>query len=190
MPPHPISLWSIVILSTHLCLGLPSGNYPSGFPTDILYAFLFSTICGTCPTHVILLHLNILITFVKEYKLRSSSLCSFLQSPVTSSLFGPNILLSTLCSNTLSLCSSLNVRDHRKNYSFVYSKKLALCILTKYGENFCKCALRQKRRMLLPQCQANSNIYVHFMEALSWSHQQNIIHTSMQHTKPYCQISF
>jgi hypothetical protein len=28
--------------------------------------------------------------------------------PVTSSLFGPNILLSTLFSNTLSLCSSLN----------------------------------------------------------------------------------
>jgi hypothetical protein len=35
-------------------------------------------------------------------------LCSFLHSPVTSS-FGPNILLSTLFSNTLSLCSSLNV---------------------------------------------------------------------------------
>jgi hypothetical protein len=35
----------------------------------------------------------------------------FFHSPVTSSLFGPNILLSTLFSNTLSLCSSLNVRD-------------------------------------------------------------------------------
>jgi hypothetical protein len=33
-------------------------------------------------------------------------------SPVTSSLFGPNILLSTLFSNILSLCSSFNVRDH------------------------------------------------------------------------------
>jgi hypothetical protein len=38
-------------------------------------------------------------------------LCNFLHSPVTSSLFGPNILLSTLFSNTLSLCSSPNVRD-------------------------------------------------------------------------------
>jgi hypothetical protein len=35
----------------------------------------------------------------------------FFQSPVTSSLFGPNILLSTLFSNNLSLCSSLNGRD-------------------------------------------------------------------------------
>jgi hypothetical protein len=31
--------------------------------------------------------------------------------PVTSYLFGPNILLSTLLSNTLSLCFPFNVRD-------------------------------------------------------------------------------
>jgi hypothetical protein len=37
-------------------------------------------------------------------------LCSFLQPPVASPLFGPNILLNTLFSNTLNLCSSLNVR--------------------------------------------------------------------------------
>jgi hypothetical protein len=36
---------------------------------------------------------------------------SCLRPPVSSSLFGPNILLNTLFSNTLSLCSSLNVRD-------------------------------------------------------------------------------
>jgi hypothetical protein len=38
-------------------------------------------------------------------------LCSFFQPPTTSFLCGPNILLSTLFSNALSLCSSLNVRD-------------------------------------------------------------------------------
>jgi hypothetical protein len=41
--PHH-SILSILILSTHLCLGLPSGLFPSGFPTNILYAFLFSPI--------------------------------------------------------------------------------------------------------------------------------------------------
>ena len=35
--PHPTSWISILILSTHLRLGLPSGLFPSGFPTMTLY---------------------------------------------------------------------------------------------------------------------------------------------------------
>jgi hypothetical protein len=42
------------------------------------------------------------VCFGHTQKLRSS-LCSFLQPPVTSFLFGPNIPLNTLFSNTLSL---------------------------------------------------------------------------------------
>jgi hypothetical protein len=109
---HPIlSLQDPPILSTHLRLGLPSGLFPSGFSTNDLYVVVFSSIRATCPTHLILIDFIILIVLGEEYKSRSSSLCSFLYPPVISNLNGPDILLSTLFSNTLILCSSLKVRD-------------------------------------------------------------------------------
>jgi len=40
--PHPISWRSNLILSSHLCLGIPSGLFPSGFPTTDLYTPLLS----------------------------------------------------------------------------------------------------------------------------------------------------
>jgi hypothetical protein len=52
---------------------------------------------------------------LEEYRSFSSSLFSFLYSPVTSSLLGPSILLSTLFSNTYSLRSSLRVSDQVLN---------------------------------------------------------------------------
>jgi hypothetical protein len=67
---------------------------------------------ATCPAHLILFDSIILIILVKCTSYEAPHYAVFLQPPVTSSLFGSNILLSTLFSNTLSLCSSLNARDH------------------------------------------------------------------------------
>jgi hypothetical protein len=55
------------ITHPHLCLDLPSGPFPSGFPTNILYAFFISPLRATSTIHLILLDLIILIRFREEY---------------------------------------------------------------------------------------------------------------------------
>jgi hypothetical protein len=102
---HPIYLISILILSSYLHLGIPSGLFLLSLPPKTLYTSKFFPMRTIFSAHRILL--IILIILGEEYKLWSSTVCSFLQPPVTYSFFGPYILLSTLISNTNSLYFSL-----------------------------------------------------------------------------------
>ena len=124
-------------LKIHFNIILPS--MPGSSKWSLSHRFthknpVYTSLPHTCyiPCPFILLNLIPRIKFGEEYRSLSSSLCTFLHSPITLFLLGPNILLNTIFSNTLSLRSSLNMSDQVSHPYKTTGKIIVLCILTLY----------------------------------------------------------
>ena len=100
-----ISCRSVLILFSQLRLDLASGHCRSRLTTKILCAQLLCLTYATCPAHLILLDL-MTRTILDEVLITQSS-----PAPATSSLWGPNIFLSSLFSNTFSFSSWIGTTE-------------------------------------------------------------------------------
>ena len=126
--PHSTSWRSILILSYHLCLGLPSGLFTSGFPTKTLWTSLPNSIRATCSAHLIRLDYITRTILGEQYRSLKFSLCSF--SPIPSYLMPPrpkyspqNLILKHPQPTFLPQCqwpSFRPIQNNRQNYISIY----------------------------------------------------------------------
>jgi len=98
----------MLILYSHLRLRFPSGLFPAGFPTNILYAFRIAPMLATCPPFHPLIHSLQYLAKSSNYEISSYVIFFFrLSHP----LLGRSALFSTLFSNTQNVRYSLRVGD-------------------------------------------------------------------------------
>jgi hypothetical protein len=129
--------WTIVAVGKQHLLtylpGSPQWSFSFRFPHQNPVPVFPLPIRATCSAHLTFLDFITRTILGEEYRSLSSSLCSFLYSPVTSSLLGLYIHLSPLFSDSLGLHSSLNV-SNQVSYPYKTTGKyssvpLNLCIL-------------------------------------------------------------
>lgn len=122
---HKMSLRSILILSPHPCLYLPSALFPSGFLAKMLYTFPIFCMYATWPTHFILLEMK--------------------NSLWTVQMMRP---LTTLFRNSLNQCSSV---QQAKFHTHTKIKRFLTAALQAFTEfNLCLISLWKKFWFAIP----------------------------------------
>ena len=115
-PPHTIYWTSIFTLSSYFHLGLQTVSYIQVSPSNSL-----PHACHMPYTSHLSYFITRLMVSDEQYKSWSYLLCSFIQFPFTSSLFGPKIFLNTLFQD-----ASI---DHKNNLLLLYAAGLTLNLL-------------------------------------------------------------
>ena len=131
----PTDLKSVLILSYHLGPGNQSGIFRSYFATK---SCTLIPLPRACHKHGILLFSisSCRKRIFDDYVPWSSTLTSFTQSPVISSLLSPNILHNTIFFNAVKIRSPLSVKDQvsnpykkKQNNSTLYLMCVCPCIV-------------------------------------------------------------
>ena len=120
-----VHLRSILISSSHLCIGLAIGFFLSGYPTKILLAFLFSPIHATCANNIV--HLDLIARIIYGSGMKQEGPCYEFSSVSSYFLL---LLRPTYCPqhyifNVSMLFPSVNVRE--KFYTYVEQEAKFLC---------------------------------------------------------------
>ena len=150
--PHHTSWRSILILSTHLRLGLPSGLFPSGFPTKNFYTPLSSPIRATCLAHRWSIYTDIIVvTVIIIVIMLSSSLVTSLFSPV----LHLNQRRSLLLRLQVSHCSTFRIMCDVPRIA-VLCGEFAECFLGMVSKFFFK------PFVIIPVAPIVTNIIIHF----------------------------
>jgi hypothetical protein len=138
----------------------PNSLFPSGFPMKNLSSpYMCYVLLPSDPPCIL------------KYKLctHSSTLCIFLQPPIISSIFVPNILLNTLFSTTLSLCSYLNNRRHVSQPYKTTGKTIILYILIfMFFDSRCLNVKSSNMPDLIENCNDSTIFYIIFHNMISW----------------------
>ena len=112
------------MLFSHLSLRVQIGVFPSMFPTKYLYAPLLSPIRAISPTHLILLYFT-----MRRCTIHEADLCAVSSTTLLPCASWSLIVFSILFSNTLTLCSSLSVRNQVSHPYETTGRVLILYIL-------------------------------------------------------------
>jgi hypothetical protein len=111
---HMIPEYSVWCYLSIVFQNIPTGSFPTIYNQDFLQ-FVTSPTRASCPIYPP--WIRSANNIGDDYKLCSSPLCNFLQSPVTSSLLGPNILLCNLLTLImLTLRHDLCMKSHQSLY--------------------------------------------------------------------------